>query len=187
MLTRKYYLSNLNWTPLHYLSDQHCEATEADYLLSWSMWGRFSFFVYLSLDLQWSTLPNHPSPPTYRPSPPTLHSYSSSIVLLNITEKWSQKFFTITCFSCCSGHNNLHPSSKSLISSYHGLKVQGLVICPRSARGWGASGIAPSVWRPTAKLSPRPKHPKMRKGQKTCNRTPIPKGGEWRHRTITGP
>lgn len=164
MLTRKYYLSNLNWTPLHYLSDQHCEATEADYLLSWSMWGRFSFFVYLSLDLQWSTLPNHPSPPTYRPSPPTLHSYSSSIVLLNITEKWSQKFFTITCFSCCSGHNNLHPSSKSLISSYHGLKVQGLVICPRSARGWGASGIAPSVWRPTPKLSPRPKHPKDEKG-----------------------
>ena len=78
-------------------------------------------------------IPFQPFLPLPAPSPYTLHSCSSNIVLLIITEKWGQNFFTFTCFSCCSGHNlYLFPkasshyiiSSKSrILSSVPGLHV----------------------------------------------------------------
>ena len=66
-------------------------------------------------------IPFQPFLPLPAPSPHTLHSCSSNIVLLIITEKWGQNFFTFTCFSCCSGHNTLYlfpkASSHYIISS----------------------------------------------------------------------
>ena len=137
------------------LYSQWCKAREPQYIFHEQCGVKFPP-LFGSL---WA-FPTQPSLPFPARSPHTLHSCSSNIVLLIITEKWGQNFFTFTCFSRCSGHNNLYLFPKASSHYIIGSKSRILSSAPGLHVNEDPGVQLLSMWWPVTKkissLSPHP-------------------------------